>query len=147
MSAPYKGGCDHIHATATADPIDNHVCHCNVCKSVTGQQSTHVAFFNYGDLEVDHPEKLARQPFNKDNPDGPLDLCTCEECGTPIMLDDKEKRIRVAVPNVMGYNESSFPDANYHAFWDDSKDYAKPDDGRPVHEGFRPDFEWPASAA
>lgn len=147
MSSPYEGGCDHVHAKATAEPIDNHVCHCNVCKSVTGQQTTHVAFFNYNDLAVDHPEKLNRQPFNADNPNGPLELCTCADCGTPIMLDDKEKRIRVAVPNVMGYDTGAFPDANYHAFYDDSKGYPKPDDGRPVHDGLRPDFSWPASAA
>ena len=143
MSDHYEGGCDHIHATASAAPIDNHVCHCNVCKSVTGQQTTHVAFFNHSDLTVDHPEKLARQPFNKDNPDGPLQLCTCQDCGTPIMLDDTERRIRGAVPNVMGYDDARFPEADYHAFWDESKGYAKPDDGRPVYDGLRPDFQWP----
>ncbi len=147
MSSHYEGGCDHVRVTASAEPIDNHVCHCNVCKSVTGQQTTHVAFFNYNDLNVDHPEKINRQPFNADNPDGPLELCTCADCGTPLMLDDKQKRIRVAVPNVMGYDELSFPDASYHAFYDDSKGYAKPDDGRPVYDSLRPDFTWPASAA
>jgi len=35
---------------ADAEPIDNHECHCNVCKSVTGQHTTHVVFFNHGDL-------------------------------------------------------------------------------------------------
>jgi len=130
---------------ATAGPIDNHVCHCNVCKSVTGQQTTHVAFFNHGDVTVDHPEKMARQPFNKDNPDGPLELCTCTDCGAVIMLDDKQHRIRVAVPNVMGYDDASFPEASYHAFYDTSKGYAKPDDGRPVYDGLRPDFVWPAA--
>lgn len=138
-----NGGCAHVHTHAKADPIDNHVCHCNVCKGVTGQQTTHVAFFNHGDLEVDHPEKLKRVPFNKDNPDGPLEICLCTECGAPILLDDKQHRIRVAVPNIMGYDDASFPKASYHAFWDASKGYAKPDDGRPVHEGLRPDFVWP----
>ena len=52
----YQGGCAHVHTRSTAEPIDNHVCHCNVCKAVTGQQTTHVAFFNWGDLKVDHPE-------------------------------------------------------------------------------------------
>ena len=145
--AHYEGGCEHVHITSNAEPIDNHECHCNVCKSVTGQQHTHVAFFNYDDLNVDHPEKMNRQPFNKENPDGPLELCTCSECGAALMLDDKQKRIRVAVPNVMGYDDANFPDANYHAFWDESKGYPKPDDGRPVYEGLRPDFQWPASAA
>ncbi len=142
MSQTYSGGCDHVHTSTGAEPIDNHVCHCNVCKAVTGQQTTHVAFFNHGDLEVDHPEKLNRQPFNAENPDGPLELCTCGECGAAIMLDDKQGRIRVAVPNVMGYS-GPFPEATYHAFYDDSKGYPKPDDGRPVYEGLRPEFVWP----
>ena len=142
----YDGGCDHIHVNATAEPIDNHVCHCNVCKGVTGQQSTHVAFFSHGDLKVDHPELLNRQPFNKDNPAGPLELCTCKTCGAPIMLDDKQRRIRVAVPNVMGYDVAVFPKATYHAFYDTSKGYPKPHDGRPVYEGLRPEFSWPLPA-
>ncbi len=145
MPNPYSGGCDHIHASANNEPIDNHVCHCNVCKAVTGQQTTHVAFFNHGDLAVDHPEILKRQPFNADNPDGPLELCTCGECGAVIMLDDKQKRIRVAVPNVMGYG-AGFPEATYHAFYDDTKGYPKPDDGRPVYDSLRPEFVWPQGA-
>jgi len=32
----YQGGCAHVHLTAKAEPIDNHECHCNVCKTVTG---------------------------------------------------------------------------------------------------------------
>jgi hypothetical protein len=143
--AEFHGGCEHVHTHAKANPVDNHECHCNVCKSVTGQNTTHVAFFDWRDVEVDHPEKLNRQPFNADNPDGPLELCVCSDCGTPIMLDDKQKRIRVAVPNIMGY-EASFPAASYHAFYDDSKGYPKPDDGRPVHEALRPDFVWPEPA-
>lgn len=142
----YRGGCAHVHTHATAEPVDNHVCHCNVCKAVTGQQTTHVAFFNWGDLRVDHPELLNRQPFNKENPNGPLELCTCRTCGAAIMLDDKQKRIRVAVPNIMGY-AASFPAASYHAFWDTSKGYPKPSDGRPVYEGLRPEFKWPQPAA
>ena len=145
MSHKYAGGCDHIHTHADHDPVDNHVCHCNVCKAVTGQQSTHVVFFKHGDLAVDHPEKLKRQPFNVQNPDGPLELCTCAECGAPILLDDKQKRIRVAVPNLMGY-DAGFPKATYHAFYDDTKGYPKPNDGRPVYEGFRPDFVMPKGA-
>ncbi len=146
MSHKYAGGCDHVHTHSDAEPIDNHECHCNVCKAVTGQHTTHVVFFNHGDLKVDHPEKLARQPFNKDNPNGPLELCTCKDCGAAIMLDDKEGRIRVAVPNIMGYDDANFPKATYHAFWDESKGYPKPDDGRPVYSGFRPEFQMPAGA-
>jgi len=145
MGAKYEGGCAHVHVTADKEPIDNHVCHCNVCKAVTGQQATHVAFFDYGDLTVDHPELLARQPFNAANPDGPLELCTCKECGAAILLDDRQHRIRVAVPNVMGYDVGHFPQASYHAFWDETKGYAKPDDGRPVFAGLRPEFAWPPS--
>jgi hypothetical protein len=44
MAAKYAGGCAHVHVTSSAEPIGNHECHCNVCKSVTGQQFTHVAF-------------------------------------------------------------------------------------------------------
>jgi hypothetical protein len=145
MPIPYSGGCDHIHTSANNEPIDNHVCHCNVCKAVTGQKTTNVAFFNHGDLAVDHPENLKRQPFNADNPGGPLELCTCGECGAVIMLDDKQKRIRVAVPNVMGY-DAGFPEATYHAFYDDTKGYPKPDDGRPVYDSLRPEFVWPQRA-
>jgi hypothetical protein len=41
-----------------------------VCKRVTGQDTTHVVFFNHGDLAVDHPDSLNRQPFNDQNPNG-----------------------------------------------------------------------------
>jgi len=145
MSNKYAGGCDHIHTHSNNDPIDIHTCHCSVCKSVTGQDTTHVVFFNHGDLEVDKLDGLNRQPFNAQNPDGPLELCTCSDCGTPIMLDDKEGRIRVIVPNLMGYDSESLP-AAYHAFYDESAGAPAPDDGRPVYEGLRPDFVWPASA-
>ena len=146
MAAKYAGGCEHVHVTSAAEPIDNHECHCNVCKSVTGQHTTHVAFFNYGDVKVDHPEKLKRQPFNANNPDGPLELCTCAECGAALLLDDKQHRIRVAVPNIMGFDDAAFPKASYHAFWDETKGYEKPHDGRPVFGGLRPEFVWPAGA-
>ena len=62
-----------------------------------------MAFFNHGDLKVDNAAGLKRQPFNDQNPKGPLELCTCSTCGKPIMLDDKQKRIRVLVPNLMGH--------------------------------------------
>lgn len=141
----HMGGCAHVHTWSDAAPIDNHTCHCNVCKNVTGQLTTHVVFFKHGDLKVDHPEKLNRVPFNADNPDGPLEICVCKDCGTPVMLDDKQKRIRVVVPNLMGMDGASIP-ATYHAFYDASKGYKKPDDGRPVYEGLRPEFVWPQGA-
>ena len=144
MSHKYAGGCDHVHTHSDNEPIDNHTCHCSVCKSVTGQDSTHVVFFNHGDLAVDNLDGLNRQPFNAANPDGPLELCTCSDCDTPIMLDDKEGRIRAIVPNLMGYDADSLP-ATYHAFFDASVG-VEPDDGRPIHEGLRPEFVWPASA-
>jgi hypothetical protein len=102
-------------------------------------------FFDHRDLAVDNLDGLKRQPFNAQNPDGPLELCTCGACGTPIMLDDKQGRIRVIVPNLMGHDADSMP-ATYHAFYDPSTGVPKPDDGRPVHEGLRPDFVWPESA-
>lgn len=145
MAAKYAGGCAHVHVTSNAEPLDNHVCHCNVCKAVTGQQTTHVAFFAYGDLKVDHPEKVNRQPYNAQNPDGPMELWTCKECGAPIMVEDRQKRIRVAAPAVMGYGDN-FPAPTYHAFWDESKGYPAPSDGRPVYEGLRPEFTMPKGA-
>jgi hypothetical protein len=145
MSHKYAGGCDHIATHSDRDPIDNHTCHCSVCKRVTGQASTHVVFFNHKDVQVDGIEGLKRQPFNTENPGGPLELCTCGTCGTPIMLDDKQKRIRVIVPNLMGYDASALP-ATYHAFFDASKGGSTPSDGRPVYAALRPDFVWPPSA-
>jgi hypothetical protein len=145
MSNKYAGGCDHVHTSSSQDPIDNHTCHCSVCKSVTGQATTHVVFFKHSDLAVDKPGKLKRQPFNANNPNGPLELCVCATCGTPIMLDDKQKRIRAIVPNLMGFDAAKLP-ATYHAFYDPATGVPKPTDGRPVYEGLRPDFAWPASA-
>ena len=145
MSHKYSGGCEHVHTHSDAEPIDNHTCHCSVCKRVTGQQTTHVVFFGHDDLAVDNVEGLKRMPFNDQNPSGPLELCVCSACGTPIMLDDKQKRIRVIVPNLMGYDSSALP-ATYHAFYDPATGEPKPEDGRPVYEGLRPDFVWPASA-
>ena len=145
MSHKYDGGCDHVHTNSDNDPIDAHTCHCSVCKGVTGQDTTHVVMFNYTDLSVDKLDSLKRQPFNAKNPDGPLELCTCSECGTPIMLDDKEHRIRAIVPNLMGFDSDSMP-ATYHAFYDESTGEPAPDDGRPVYEGMRPEFVMPASA-
>lgn len=138
----HSGGCDHVHTSSDSEPIDVHTCHCSVCKAVTGQPTTHVAFFKHGDLQCDNESGLNRQPFNASNPDGPLELCTCAECGSPIMLDDKVGRIRVIVPNLMGHDSDAMP-ATYHAFYDSSTGVPKPDDGRPVHEGLQPSFVWP----
>jgi hypothetical protein len=104
-----------------------------------------VVFFNHDDLNVDNLAGLKRQPFNAKNPNGPLELCTCGTCGKPIMLDDKQKRIRVIVPNLMGYDATNLA-ATYHAFYDPAAGVPRPTDGRPVYEGLRPDFVWPASA-
>jgi hypothetical protein len=145
MNNKYAGGCDHVHTHSENEPIDNHTCHCSVCKGVTGQDTTHVVFFNHGDVAVDKPDGLKRQPFNAQNPDGPLELCTCASCGAPIMLDDKEGRIRAIVPNLMGYSSDNLP-ATYHAFYDPASGAPAPDDGRPVYEGLRPDFVWPKPA-
>lgn len=138
----YQGGCAHVTVYSDAEPIDNHECHCNVCKSVTGQHTTHVVFFKHGDLRASDEGAMKRVPFNSDNPDGPLEICLCKECDSVLMLDDKQQRIRVAVPNVMNYDPAPGP-AIYHAFWDETKGYPKPDDGRPVYDGLRPDFVWP----
>lgn len=146
MAPKYAGGCAHHPVSASAEPIDNHECHCNVCKKVTGQHTTHVAFFNHGDLKTVNEGTMKRVPFNADNPNGPLEICLCGQCNAVLMLDDKQKRIRVAVPNVMGYDDAAFPKATYHAFWDETKGYAAPTDGRPVFGGLRPEFTWPASA-
>ena len=145
MAHKYSGGCDHIRTHADNEPLDNHTCHCSVCKRVTGQDTTHVVLFNHGDLTVENLEGLNRQPFNDQNPDGPLELCTCADCGTPIMLDDKQRRLRVIVPNLMGHDTARLP-ATYHAFYDPASGTPKPDDGRPVYEGFHPDFVMPDPA-
>jgi len=142
--AHYSGGCAHHPSHSDNDPIDNHTCHCSVCKRVTGQATTHVVFFKHQDLKVEKSGSLKRVPFNDQNPDGPLELCLCESCGTPVMLDDKQHRIRVVVPNLMGYDVASLP-ATYHAFYDAATGVEKPSDGRPVYEALRPDFVWPAA--
>ena len=142
----YSGGCEHVHTSSDKEPLDNHTCHCSVCKRVTGQPTTHVVFFNYNDLKVDNMAGLKRQPFNDQNPNGPLELCTCAQCGKPIMLDDKQKRIRVIVPNLMGYDEQKLQ-PTYHAFYDSKTGVPRPSDGRPVYEGLRPEFVWPKGVA
>ena len=142
MPHKYSGGCTHHSTYSSSDPIDSHICHCSVCKRVTGQPTTHVVFFNHADLTVEGAGSLKRVPFNDQNPNGPLELCACEICGTPIMLDDKQRRIRVIVPNLMGHDAQELP-ATYHAFHDPAAGVAKPNDGRPVYPGLRPDFVWP----
>ena len=61
------------------------------------------------------------------------------------MLDDKQKRIRLIVPNLMGYDSENLP-ATYHAFYDASAGAAAPDDGRPVYDSLHPDFVLPEPA-
>ena len=146
MPTKYAGGCEHHPVGASADPIDNHECHCNVCKKVTGQQSTHVAIFNHGVIKTDNEAATKRVPLNVDNPNGPLEICLCKKCYAVLMLDDKQGRIAVAVPNVMGFDDAKFPKATYHAFWDETKGYPAPMDGRPVFGGLRPGFVWPKGA-
>jgi len=143
--AKYSGGCEHHPSHSDKDPIDNHTCHCSVCKRVTGQPTTHVVFFKHADLKVDKDASLKRVPFNDQNPNGPLELCICESCGTPVMLDDKQHRIRAVVPNLMGYDTAKLP-ATYHAFYDPATGVPKPSDGRPVYDALRPDFVWPAGS-
>jgi hypothetical protein len=145
MAAKYAGGCEHVHTQSDNDPVDNHMCHCSVCKRVTGQASTHVVFFKHSDLKLDNLDGLNRQPFNDQNPNGPLELCTCATCGKPIMVDDKQRRIRVIVPNLMGYDPAGLR-ATYHAFYDTTAGAPAPNDGRSVYKGLRPDFVWPTPA-
>ncbi len=145
MAHNYEGGCEHVRVHSDNEPLDSHTCHCSICKNVTGQLSTHVVFFKHGDLVVDNPDGLKRQPFNAQNPDGPLELCTCATCGSPIMLDDKQRRIRAIVPNLMGFDPAKMP-PTYHAFFDPAAGNPKPNDGRPVYEGLQPDFVWPNPA-
>jgi hypothetical protein len=145
MPHKYAGGCAHHNSYSDNEPVDNHTCHCSVCKRVTGQPTTHVVFFKHSDLTVDGADSLKRQPFNDQNPNGPLELCVCEICGTPIMLDDKQRRIRVIVPNLMGHDAQKLP-ATYHAFYDPATGVPKPDDGRAVYAGLRPEFAMPKGA-
>jgi hypothetical protein len=145
MAAKYAGGCEHVHTQSDNDPVDNHMCHCSVCKRVTGQASTHVVFFKHSDLKLDNLDGLNRQPFNYQNPNGPLDLCTCATCGKPIMVDDKQRRIRAIVPNLMGFDPAGLR-ATYHAFYDTPAGAPAPNDGRSVYKGLRPDFVWPTPA-
>ena len=46
------------------------------------------------------------------------------------MLDDKESRIRVIVPNLMGYESNNLP-ATYHAFYDPAFSFHKFDEQFP----------------
>ena len=142
MTHKHAGGCPHHASYSDVDPIDSHVCHCSVCKRVTAQPTTHVVFFEHSDLTVEGEGSLKRRPFNDRNPNGPIELCVCEACGKPIMLDDKQRRIRVIVPNLMGHDPQKMP-ATYHAFYDPAAGAPKPNDGRPVYEALRPDFVWP----
>ena len=63
------------------------------------------------------------------------------------LLENGQTGLSVAfdLPTQMGYDSDSLP-ATYHAFYDPASGASKPDDGRPVYEGLRPEFVWPASA-
>ena len=145
MPHKHSGGCNHIHTHSDNDPIDSHTCHCSVCKRVTGQETTHVVLFKHEDVVVDNTDGLNRWPFNDQHPAGPIELCTCAICGTPIMLDDKLRRLRAIVPNLMGYDPEKLP-STYHAFFDPAAGAVQPHDGRPVYAGLHPDFVMPDSA-
>jgi hypothetical protein len=54
------------------------------------------------------------------------------------LLNDKERRVRAIVPDLMGLSADAMP-ATYHAFYDASTGVPRPDDGGPVYEGLRPD--------
>lgn len=145
MAHKYAGGCPHHSAYSDIDPIDSHICHCSVCRRVTGQPTTHVVMFKHADLMVEGSDRLNRAPFNDQNPNGPFELCVCEACGSPIMVEDKQHRLRVIVPNLMGYDAARMP-ATYHAFYDPAAGNPRPDDRRPVYAGLRPDFVWPEAS-
>ena len=136
--ASFAGGCEHVHTHSDHDPLDNHTCHCSVCKAVTGQPTTHVAFFAHGDVEVDNEAGLKRQPFNAKNPDGPLEkslhLRGMRRADHARRQDAPHPGDR---PEPDGY-AGSFPAATYHAFYDPATGVPRPNDGRPVHEGLRP---------
>ena len=54
MAEKHAGGCDHINIHTTCQPIDIHICHCSICKRVTGQETTHVVMFKHSDLEIEN---------------------------------------------------------------------------------------------
>ena len=145
MVNTHSGGCDHIRTYLDKQPFDIHICHCSVCKRATGQDTTHLALFKHADLTVENLEGVNFQPFNDHNVDGPLVLCTCAVCARLIMIDDKEKRVRAIVPNLMGYDATNFP-ATYHAFYDCVDNSPKLIDGLPHYESFPPDFALPDPA-
>ena len=60
MAHKHAGGCAHHQTYSDTEPIDNHTCHCSVCKSVTGQPTTHVVFFKHSDLAVAGASSLKR---------------------------------------------------------------------------------------
>ena len=140
--AKYSGGCEHVHTTSDKDPIDNHTCHCSVCKRVTGQATTHVAFFNHGDLKVDNMAGLKRQPFNDQNREGParaLHVREVRQADHARRQAEAHSRHRAELD---GSRENSERDLSRVLRREDGR-VKKPSDGRPVHEGLRPDFVWP----
>ncbi len=60
-----------------------------------------------GILQLRRPDrrssrKAVARALHAQKPERPAEICLCTDCGAAIMLDDKQHRIRVAVPNVMG---------------------------------------------
>ena len=145
MVNTYSGGCDHIRSHSDKQPFNIHICHCSVCKRAIGQDITHLALFKHDDLIIENVRDLKIEPFNDQNLDGPLLMCSCIDCGRLIMIDDKEKRVHAIVPNLMRYDATNFP-ATYHAFYDPVDNSPKLIDGLPHYESFPPDFALPDPA-
>jgi hypothetical protein len=87
----------HVHSHSDRNPIGNHICHCAACKGMTGQPTTHVAFFRHGNWLPTGPMRGRVSRSTPKNPDGPLELCASVDRGAPITPDDKQGRIRVIV--------------------------------------------------
>ena len=111
-------------------------CHCSMCRRTSA-----APFVTWLVVPNERLEYTRGQPKVLESSDHGTRFF-CADCGTPIMLDDKQGRIRVVVPNLMGYDAAALP-ATYHAFYDPASGAPAPDDGRPVHEALRPEFVWP----
>ena len=109
MYGIFNGVYEHITINSSINPIENHTCHFSVCKRLTEQPNTHVAFFNQGYLVVDKPQSLNRQPINDESPHGTLEFYTCAHCESSILLDDKLGPIRALVPNNMALKKTFLP--------------------------------------
>jgi hypothetical protein len=89
------GGCAHVATTSDAEPIDNHVCHCSVCKTVTKQPTTHVVFFKHDDLSVCQPHSVIV-----------THLMSTTMC-LPFPLGSAAPPARLARPSTHGVSEQS----------------------------------------